>query len=475
MPTLTSESAPRSRKVTTTTEETQPIEAERPTGFGGGDWEDILQEISAEDLPLYELTVYRRQPTNDGHLVKLGGSSPYPIERIDGQWIMDKFGGGTYQVKIYEKRDRRTLFREVKIDGAPKISPFAPKGTAPAGTAAETAAASSNGDIGRLCDLLEKVILDRASHSAPQAPSAGAEAAIGVVAEGAKKVIEMVASNAKTPPASPLSDLENLAKLMALLRPQESDLDKLLKQKLIETIASPKKSLLDEVEGLIKLRDLLGGEFGGGKGGDWKSTLIETVGSKLPDALEKVGSMFEARKQTAVAEADRARTFERVRRQIVPQPPAPLAAQPGAPAARQPAPLAAQPEAHSATGPWSGTLEVSATANESAPPAGTPPPHAESVGATVEAQAVDNFVKTRVVQLIAEGAEAGVVIDFIDSARPDIGVQLTHATKAQVRAFLENDPILSQAKQLPNFDKFFEEFCATLEEDRAGLPAEPIQ
>jgi len=467
------------RRTTRTTTETTELPSENGIRGLGGPVFDYLDHLPDEHIGLTDVWIYRTDPPGQQTYVKkLFGATAGNGIRIDEEWIRASLGGGTYRVKVTTKGIASGFQNDIRVDGAPKIA-----GETPAASAAPV----NDSALTQLVDLIREQnarlerVLDRQTAPPPQ-PNAATEAAIGVVADGAKKVIELVASSVKPPaaPASPLSDLTTIMAFVEKLKPQESDVDKALKQALIAQLTNPKKSLLDEIRGLAEIREVVTTLGGGGGKGDWKDTLIEKGIDQLPAIVDKVGNMFASNQRRAEAEAARAASFERIRAASIGQPGAapPQTLQPGAaPQAPRPAaPASAQPA--DVAGPWGGPLEVDPTPGL-APGVEVIPPGAQPAAPAADdqpmAMSYDDGVKLRIVELIGEGAEPDQVLDFIDSAVPQIGASLTHATEEQVRQFIASDLILRTAENLPQWEAWFPAFLALLAESREQLPVERVQ
>ena len=396
-----------------------------------------------------------------GFLEKLGGvNNPTPCEPIDEGWIAFRYGGGTYGVKIYAKDGKSSFDPKVIVAGEPKL----PKSQQPA------AAPTSNGDngIGRLVDVLERTI-DRLDRQHPPAPAAQSQ--------GAKEIIETMSAledlrhkvNPAPPaPKSALDDLSSILTIVDKLKPPppvESPLQKALLDAVIAQVTQPKKSLIDELEGLGKLLPLIQNFAGGGEKADWKTALITAATEKLPDVIDGVGKVMDKRVQEAQALATR--DVARANAMALAR-----GAQPATPIPAGPSPLqtSAKPPEPAEPAPWQPLRVVPIDGGAPPAPAATAEVMPPQAPPTPEAY-VDAFLKTRVVQLVAQHAEAGLVVDFIDAAAPELGATLTQATEKQIREFIGQDPILKEIEGFLFYEKFLAEFLDELH----GEPEPVIQ
>lgn len=242
---------------------------------------------------------------------------------------------------------------------------------------------------------------------------------------------------------------------------------------------------------LIELVDKLRGEGGGGAG-DWKSMLAAKGIDALPQILDTVKGVFASRATEMAHRARGAAAVAAARSgQPVPQPqfqpqPAPTAPAPvstaatGAPANRP----HVVPPVPNAPGPaWGGPLQVEtrgavpSAADLDAVAAETTAAAATTSHPTPEqAQLIDAYLKTRIVDMVTQGADPGLVLDVIDVMNPVFGALLTHATEAQIRQQLATDPILVAITRLPHYEQFLTEFFAALHaDDGAAVPPGRVQ
>jgi hypothetical protein len=455
----------RMRQVETKIIEQQPISEGESTGLGmlPLEW---LRDQTPEQLADVRVRIYRREPlAMAGFLEALGGGGDeLPCIPIDEAWIAARYGGGVYGVKVYSKKDGKGGFDPaVRIAGLPKLSPR--ERTEPA----TPTPAASNGDngIGRLVDVLERTI-DRLDRQHPPAATAAPP-------QGAREIIETMSAledlrkKVNPEPPAPKSALEDLGAILQIVDklkpppPVESPLQKALLDAVIAQVTIPKKSLIDELEGLGKLLPLIQNFAGGGGGTDWKQLLIEKGLDRVPEIIDGVGKVMDKRVNEAQAlaarEQARARLVE-VARGVAPASPIPTG----------PAPVqtSAKPAEPAEPAPWRplSVVPIDGQSPAQASPAEVIPP---GVAITDEqaraAAAIDAYLKNRVVQLVAQHAEAGLVVDFIDSASPELGAMLSQATESQIREFIGADPVLAEIKGLPHYESFLREFLEVLHEE----------
>jgi hypothetical protein len=453
----------RMRTVETKTVEEVPVDSPGSQSLGKP-WQEWLRDRTPDELAITEVSIYRYEPASmRGFLEKLGGfNNNLPCEAIDEGWIATRYGGGTYGVKIYSKDGKSSFDPKVIVAGEPKLPKSQQAATAPA-------PAGDNG-IGRLVDVLERTI-DRLDRQHPPAATAAPS-------QGAKEIIETMSAleelRAKVNPAppAPKSALEDLGAILQIVDklkpppPVESPLQKALLDAVIAQVTIPKKSLIDELEGLGKLLPLIQNFAGGGDKADWKTALITAATEKLPDVIEGVGKVMDKRVSEAQAlalrEQARAQTMA-IARGAAPIPAGPVPAAPGVQTSAKPA-EPAEPA------PWRPLSVVPidghpATAAPAAPAEVIPPGVAITDEQARAAAAIDGFLKNRVVQLVAQHAEAGLVVDFIDSASPELGAMLSQATESQIREFIGADPVLAEIKGLPHYEAFLREFLEVLHEE----------
>jgi hypothetical protein len=114
--------------------------------------------------------------------------------------------------------------------------------------------------------------------------------------------------------------------------------------------------------------------------------------------------------------------------------------------------------------PWQ-PLKVVPIDGAAPPPAPAAVAPAEIISEQAAAVAIDTFLKNRIVQLVAQQADPGMILDFIDGAAPQIGAMLSQATEADVRKFITQDPILAEIAGLPHYEDFLGEFLDVLHEE----------
>jgi hypothetical protein len=451
----------RTRTVETITKEEIPL-TERESQALGKPWPEWLRERTPDQLAITEVMIYRREPPPGGFLEKLGGNSGVACEPIDENWIANRYGGGVYGIRIYSKDGKSSYEPALRITGEPKPSPRE------RAQQAATAPPASNGDngIGRLVDVLERTIDRLQQH--PVTPAAAPS-------QGAKEIIETMSAledlRAKVHPAPPtppapksaLDDIQSILQLVEKLKPappQETPFEKAMREAMVAQLTQPKKSLIDELEGLGKLLPLIQ-NFAGGEKADWKTALIEKGLERVPEIIDGVGKVMDKR----VSEAQALAVRDQARAQAIAIARGSAAA-PAAPIPAGPVPVQTSAKAPAEPAPWK-PLEVvpideplaaAARATPEVIPPGTP------IQASPE-QYIDAYLKNRIVQLVAQHAEAGLVVDVIDAMAPEVGAMLSQASESHVRDFIGKDPVLREIAELPHYERFLAEFLEVLHEE----------
>jgi hypothetical protein len=270
-------------------------------------------------------------------------------------------------------------------------------------------------------------------------------------------------SPAPPAPKSMLEDLGAILQIVDKLKPPppvESSLQKALLDAVIAQVTIPKKSLIDELEGLGKLLPLIQNFAGGGDKADWKTALITAATEKLPDVIEGVGKVMD--KRVSEAQALALREQARAQTMAIARGTAPI------PAGPVPVQTSAKPAEPAEPAPWRplSVVPIDGQPAAQASPAEVIPPGVAIADEQARvAAAIDAYLKNRVVQLVAQHAEAGLVVDFIDSASPELGAMLSQATESQIREFIGADPVLAEIKGLPHYEAFLREFLEVLHEE----------
>lgn len=443
----------------TKTVETRTLE-EVPVGEGGGLGclpLEYLAQCTEEELAIANVRVYRYDAGTPGiFLVKLD-----PAQRIDEDWIGQKFGGGTYGVKVYSKGGKSGFDRGVRIDprvyGPAKDGPLSTSANGNGSPPAAPPPPANDAVMNRLIDAMERQS-DRIERlfeqrAAPPAAPAAEQSVVAVMAEASKAAIGVVAEAAK----------QAIGAGSAREAPKENSFDQDLQRlKILKEIAAPAQAapVPNAVEQVAQLATLieavrkLGGEGGGT---DWKTALVDKGLDHIPELVDLGKSIMAGQNKQAeeLRKREEARrvnleTIGRLQRQPLPNAP-PAAGQPSA-ANAPAAPAEANPNPVSPLRVVSFETPPAAQAPEPVQPEIIPP----NLPANAQEQAamIQEFFKHRVVQLVAEGDEPAAVLDFIDRADPVIGAILTKASEKQIREFLAKDPILVEITRLPNYEAF---------------------
>jgi len=445
----------RTRKVQTITTEEQPIQPGESRGLGMP-WQEWLNTVDDDELAITRIYIYRKAP--DGKNVfktRLGGDEQ-PAERIDEEWIRQKFGGGVYSLSIRSKSGKSHYEREFSIDGPAKDEP---KGTA---TAAPVSAADAA--IDKLTNLLEKTI-DRLSdlqtrQVAPPAPPETTAAVVKVMADAATEAVKIAGQNARAAESGLSKALEDalVKKLLAdPPPPPKSTLeDDLARLKLLKDIVGPppgsSSGLVAQLKDLLEIRELLGGN----EATDWKTALVQAA----PAVLDKLGQIQDQRAVASQNDLERARIAAQIRRGGAPAAPAGAAL-----------PTSATPPAPARSG-----IPMAPMATPGAP---SEPPPAAAGRFNPESPEFVEFIKERIVAMIEEGADGEALIDFLSGNRQERFISmLVSLPEADVAKFLANDPILARAVAHPDWKQVLEEARRYATESAAGAtPARrpPVQ
>lgn len=457
--------AARTQTVETKTTRVEALSDGRP-GLGMK-WDSYLASIDEDQLDLTNVKIYRLGPDGfKGFIEKIGWGTEKRCERIDEHWIRDRFGGGIYGVRIDTKGGASGYERDVTIAGMAK----------PIGISQSSAGASSSDSsvIEKLMEqnqkLLERLV-DAKTPAVPEQP--GLSAAIGVVAQGAKEAISMMAA---VPKGETKSQTETLTETIALIDklrppqapPQENPLVQKLLAATIErmlgaaapaAIAAPDPlAQITQLTSLIDAIDKLrGGGEAGALGRDWKAMLVEKGIDKIPELLTVAKEIVQSRERETQIRANAAIRL----RQIATATGAPAAA----PGAEPPAPGA----------PAAPALDVTPRAAEPAAVETVAGPHGAQVPisppGTIPVGPNDVWIRAKIVEMIANNSPGDRIVDVIDEIAPAVGALLSNASAEDIRKFFAADPILNQALALENFDSALAEVLAYIH-DEDGANAE---
>ena len=420
--------AVRTRNVKTITSEDIEVNGGENKGLGVP-WEEYLAGLTADELAIHDIYVYRKEPVaTEGYLTKVH-------EAIDRQWLQDRFGGGVFDLTIRSKSGKSHYERNIKIAGEPKLIER---------ERPPLAAAANGSSDPQLVELLRSVIekLDQRANP-PPVDTVARDSSIRLVAEGASEAIKLVAAQQQPAAKSGISEKLEEALLKRLIdppaAPKEDPLIRELVQASIKRLTDPPtppaqtKSLLDELAGLAKIRDVLGwggGESGGGGKTTWLDLGREVI-QHAPDIIEKWGTEISSRQATTEQE-------RRVRAQVIAAAQA-NARRGGAPAAIPAAsPTSANRPATRSAEPAAGEAEsgLPMAAMDGGEPAGAARPE-QPGGYDTESPEAVAFVKQRIVQMVAEGAAGGSIVAFLLGMRQEKLVEMLRRFPAeQITAFL---------------------------------------
>jgi hypothetical protein len=460
MPEIAEPPRPGTKRVKTITEQELPVggTSGRLPGIGMP-WQDYLREIPEDRLQLTEVVIYRRAPRNEGHIVKLGGTSDYPVERIDDGWIAKKLGGGTYSVKIYTKGFAQHYEPVVTIAGESKPSPW--------GGNPQPQQSSGNTDVSNVLRDFSNNLLEQLQKERAQDSTGAMDRILEMYEKASERAIDVVAKQRESSVQQPssIAEIVTLAtKLAEMQRPRDPISEKLLDAIVQRAFSAPApaRSFVEQLKELTTLKELLGM---GGEGAKAAATngwdIAERILDRTPDILEKISALNAQRTEFAKAQAAAAEARARVATVVPRQGFAPAIPPSQAPAPAERPPAAAAP------------LPMAALEN---PAEMTPQEKQETV-----AQIVEMHTKSRIAFMVAQGWDAATILDFVDGSGlirnvggvpVELGMLLRQATDKQIQEFLESDPILAGILKMPTCGKFLLELRQVIEMDLADEEAE---
>jgi hypothetical protein len=223
---------------------------------------------------------------------------------------------------------------------------------------------------------------------------------------------------------------------------------------------------LSQLKDVVSIVKDLGGEMGMG-GGRRSGGIAEVIMDKAPELIEKgveaLGKYAEIKQRDNEAlqiKANAATSIAAINRGAPPpaQPQIPTAMPSGIP---QPQITPVAPSINSGRNAGAGGLDLEPIA-PGAPPVGTGITAEEVVHAE---NILYNFLRGRVVQLIALGRDGAEVVEFVENYDENTFKLLENANPEALEKFFSEDPILRTAMALPRWPQFFAEACADLYEE----------
>ena len=432
---------------------------------------DLLREIPTQQWgSRSSVMIWRDSPKVPG-VPGAKGFLCEVFEPITPSWVKERYGGGKFRC-ILLKDSRFQTTHIFDIEGAPKydLSRENPYGVA------GHAGNNGNGDkellqqfVGVLRDELQRA---REANSAPP----GTDRVVELLTTASEKAMEIVTKQAPghVDSTQQLANLVNIVKGM-MPQPQENGLLTTMLKPLVEKMLTPVDPMAQVTMFLTifeKLDALRGGGDSGGKPKDWRAMLAEGLVQKGPELLKEVRETLQVNAETARERHATAQTFERVE-QLRRTSPTNVPANGTAPAAAAPNP--AQPSAMPAPGPLR-TVPI----NHGTEPQAAPAPSATAAAAapaapgmsSSESDAVANFMKRRIVEMVEEGRDPEDVVDFIEDVDASTNNLLAQYSPEVVTTFLEADPILARATKHPHWLEFLTAAQAYIKEIRAEDAAE---
>lgn len=398
------------------------------------DWADKLQYVYRSD----PFTVSKHTKQRYGYLFKGGfpGMSEDEIART--------FGGGRFRSYLTQGRVQ-LVNGYCEGRGKPILRDDEELMITPLEDEPETAPSDfSNPIIDKLLTAVLEQKRVRAEDSGDKETASALQRAIGLVADGAGKAQEMIASANKAPTLN--EQFEMVKNIMALAAPKQSDFTEKLLLKLLDhsftpAVAAPQINPVDNLTSTMELIDQLQDKFGGAARGDWKSTVAQAVIQALPSVIKELGGIARAMQQ---------------RPQVI-LPPGAFIPQ------HAPAPVAAVPP----------TFNVNATPpGMAAPPAEVPgsAPQAPPNGVPAVTTPALDAVKNRLVLMFFRGKGGDLAASFIEEVAPAMYEQLKGKTADELLAVMPVDPILAQIAIQDGIKEWVKELVDYIAEEETEVP-----
>ena len=426
---------------------------------------DEIQEIAAGDWgKIYSLELHRMEPKVPGVPGSKGYLNMY-LEPITLASVQQRYGGGKFRLNLC-KNGRYWTSHDFDIEGAPIYDASRERATAaPAG-------GSNDSSLVRILEEQYKKVIEvlERARTDDNADSPAMTKAVDILSTAYNEGIKAVREDNKPAPAPDL--LKQLTPLIALLTPLFGFVKPLFERMLV-----PQNPLeeLTKLGTVIDALDKIRGTNSGGGGGDskpkdWKAMLAEALMSKGPEVIREIRETLEAQVRVQQERRATAEAQERlVGRLPAGAPGAPAPAAPGTPAPTS-SPLRTVPI--NGAPPAAGVVPGQATAG--------PMPGPEMVQPFDVTLAVTNFIKTRVVAILVEDADAGDtveeiaehLVDFLEDASPETIDEIRNNSPVLLNAFFAEDPILRVLVAHPKWSAVLDAARAYIRQGVAE-PAEP--
>jgi hypothetical protein len=439
MPSATAKTAPTAKVQTTTITKTisDPVEGvvvpppPEPPPEPQQDFWKYIESLSPTDWKHHHVSLYR-YPLNQTKPHKLGRyvrtyKNDCPL--LNEEQIFEEFGGGQYDA----------LMRGPATDGSGRVTLIAKyswemDGPAKNPWSNSNGAAAVGPGPSELANTLQIVLQNLKQAQGSSNPTEN---------PAIKTSIELISqlTNAMPKPQGVgelVSALADLKKLTGGADTGNSlaDAIKLLKE--LGVVGGERKSLIEELKGILEIAGMMG-QGGGGTGGgkrDWGTALIDS----LPTVLEKATPIAE---KYVEATRNNARVAELRAGVIRPMPVAATAA-----AAAAPAPVVESPAPRVVRAPE------------------TEPATAPAVAETMQTPNLI-WVKARAVELFQSGKSGDAIAEFLDSLDDKLGNFLGAMNAEQFAEFVKSDAILKQIAAAPRFTEFVSEFVSYFSTEEA--------
>ena len=426
------------------------VESTSPSPKNFWEEQEILNTAEGKDYVIY---LYRLQPATLGHKGYIAKFST-PVTQEE---IKETFGGYEYRISLHKGakwicQDVFSISAPPKAIGAADPAMFAIN----AGTGGADATAQVSQVLQFVNQRLDKERIEKANDPAYLA-------SLDLVRESAKQAITAAYSVNRNPAAEQVQN-NMMQMMMTMLTTMTNTL-------LQRSLQAPEKTAVAGMREIIDLMGMMGMKAGVGGA---RPDAITLIGEKLidiaPQILEK-GAMFMERYQ-AIARERTVQTENQLRTAQVMrgQQPAPMAAPqmstvpPGTPPP-SPAQMQAQPTAQPAQG--NGGLNTVPF-----PETGIPPSQAPVPGMGLEGAPTDDWLKKKVVELIARGASGDMLMAVVSGVNENFALTMQQSSEDLIRSFFAMDPILKQAMQFPNFDQCLSEAIEYLHPEGQPAPAQ---
>lgn len=411
---------------------------------------DLINGISKDDWgSKYDLLLLRRGESKVPMATGEKGFLDQFIQPVSLPIIKQKYGGGLFRIILNHNGHFKTS-HDFEIEGQPLYDSRRERPV--------NAPAAAGGSDSALAQQIVTMLREEMSRNREaQGNNPASEAAIGLVTNGAAKVIDMIKENSTGKSGGILETITVLKELGLIGQQQQPagggvvETIKVLKELgLIGTApAAAAGNLTDQLTQLLTVYEKLDAVRGSGGGGkaDWKETLASKAMEHLPEVVSVFRETRDSNVERAKAERERAVAQRQTAEVLRTISPAASSAATSPHAAPQGVELT-----HSAPVSAMRTVRLDGAASEQDLAAA-----AEVIAAAPAAftEADPGFVawlKHRLVALVCMGQSGESIVDFLDGAAPGYSDQLNSAPAAMVTAFMRNDPILRAATEHPRWE-----------------------